>query len=117
MSEPKREILIAAAILLNEKRQMLVVRKRGTTQFMQPGGKIDPGETPEQALRRELAEEIGLTLPENAARMRASFARKPPMSRALMSSPMPLPPGFIARSPRRRKSRKSAGSISTAPPA
>lgn len=73
MSEPKREILIAAAILLNEKRQMLVVRKRGTTQFMQPGGKIDPGETPEQALHRELAEEIGLTLPENAARYEGVF--------------------------------------------
>ncbi len=73
MGEPKREILIAAAILLNEKRQMLVVRKRGTTQFMQPGGKIDPGETPEQALHRELAEEIGLTLPENAARYEGVF--------------------------------------------
>ena len=73
MSEPKREILIAAAILINEKRQMLVVRKRGTTQFMQPGGKIDPGETPEQALHRELAEEIGLTLPENAARYEGVF--------------------------------------------
>ncbi|WP_296068517.1 NUDIX domain-containing protein [uncultured Agrobacterium sp.] len=73
MGEPKREILIAAAILINEKRQMLVVRKRGTTQFMQPGGKIDPGETPEQALHRELAEEIGLTLPENAARYEGVF--------------------------------------------
>ena len=72
-SEPKREILIAAAVLLNEHRQMLVVRKRGTTQFMQPGGKIDPGETPEQALHRELAEEIGLTLPENAARYEGVF--------------------------------------------
>lgn len=72
-SEPKREILIAAAILLNEKRQMLVVRKRGTTQFMQPGGKIDPGETPEQALHRELAEEIGLTLPENAVHYQGVF--------------------------------------------
>ncbi|NTA37925.1 DNA mismatch repair protein MutT [Agrobacterium salinitolerans] len=73
MGEPKREILIAAAILLNEKRQMLVVRKRGTTQFMQPGGKIDPGETPEQALHRELAEEIGLTLPEHAVRYEGIF--------------------------------------------
>lgn len=73
MGEPKREILIAAAILINEKRQMLVVRKRGTTQFMQPGGKIDPDETPEQALHRELAEEIGLTLPENAARYEGVF--------------------------------------------
>ncbi|MNU50560.1 8-oxo-dGTP diphosphatase [compost metagenome] len=72
-TEPKREIVIAAAVLLNERRQMLVVRKRGTTQFMQPGGKIDPGETPEQALHRELAEEIGLTLPENAVRYEGVF--------------------------------------------
>lgn len=72
-TESKREIIIAAAVLLNERRQMLVVRKRGTTQFMQPGGKIDPGETPEQALHRELAEEIGLTLPENAARYEGVF--------------------------------------------
>lgn len=72
-TDPKREIVIAAAVLLNARRQMLVVRKRGTTQFMQPGGKIDPGETPEQALHRELAEEIGLTLPENAARYEGVF--------------------------------------------
>lgn len=100
---PKREIVIAAAILLNERRQMLVVRKRGTTQFMQPGGKIDPGETPEQALHRELAEEIGLTLPENAARYEGVFARRPPMRRGPTSSPIHSSPDFRQRSPRRRK--------------
>ncbi|MDH0615778.1 MULTISPECIES: NUDIX domain-containing protein [unclassified Agrobacterium] len=72
-TEQKREIVIAAAILLNEQRQMLVVRKRGTTQFMQPGGKIDPGETPEQALHRELAEEIGLALPGHVFRYEGVF--------------------------------------------
>jgi 8-oxo-dGTP pyrophosphatase MutT (NUDIX family) len=36
----------------------LVVRKRGTTAFMQPGGKLEPGEGPEAALQRELGEEL-----------------------------------------------------------
>ena len=57
-------IVIAAAVLLNPEGQMLTVRKRGTTEFMQPGGKIDAGETPAEALARELDEELGLTLPD-----------------------------------------------------
>ena len=37
----------------------LLVRKRGTAAFMQPGGKLDAGETQVGALEREIAEELG----------------------------------------------------------
>ncbi|MAS08215.1 MAG: DNA mismatch repair protein MutT [Ahrensia sp.] len=55
-------IRIAAAILTRPDKKMLVVRKRGTDAFMQPGGKIEPGEEPAEALCRELAEELGLAV-------------------------------------------------------
>ena len=42
--------------------QLLTVRKRGTSRFMLPGGKLDPGETAELAAVREVAEEIGVAL-------------------------------------------------------
>jgi len=54
-------IRIAAAVIVRPDGMTLLVRKRGTSAFMQPGGKIEPGETPEQALSRELSEEIGVT--------------------------------------------------------
>ena len=53
-------ITIAAAIVLDAAGRMLVVRKRGTTAFMQPGGKLEPGEAPAAALARELREEVRL---------------------------------------------------------
>ncbi|MBV4537624.1 MULTISPECIES: NUDIX hydrolase [Pseudomonas] len=60
-------IRIAAALLIDPQGRTLLVRKRGTQAFMQPGGKIDAGETPQQALVRELHEELGLRVdPEHA---------------------------------------------------
>nr|WP_230976337.1 NUDIX domain-containing protein [Pseudothauera nasutitermitis] len=42
--------------------QALLVRKRGTRAFMQPGGKLEAGEQAADALCRELAEELGLAV-------------------------------------------------------
>lgn len=55
-----KTVTIAAAIVLDAAGRMLVVRKRGTSVFMQPGGKLEPGEAPVAALVRELREEVQL---------------------------------------------------------
>ena len=60
-------IRIAAALLIGEDGQTLLVRKRGTQAFMQPGGKIDAGELTAQAQARELHEELNLCIDPNAA--------------------------------------------------
>lgn len=60
-------IRIAAALLIGADGQTLLVRKRGTQAFMQPGGKIDAGEQPAEALARELHEELNLHIDPSAA--------------------------------------------------
>lgn len=60
-------IRIAAALLIGADGKTLLVRKRGTQAFMQPGGKIDAGETPPVALARELQEELGLRVDPDQA--------------------------------------------------
>ncbi|NUQ76290.1 MAG: (deoxy)nucleoside triphosphate pyrophosphohydrolase [Polyangiaceae bacterium] len=56
-------ILVAAAVLLENGRVLLTQRKRGTHlegAWEFPGGKVEPGEDPREALARELREEIGI---------------------------------------------------------
>ena len=55
-----QDIHIAAAAIVRPDGKFLLVRKRGTDRFMQAGGKLDAGETAENALRRELMEELAL---------------------------------------------------------
>lgn len=66
-------IHVSAAVITDAAGRVLFVRKRGTTVFMQPGGKPEPGETPAQALARELEEEIGLVVDPGRLRPLGSF--------------------------------------------
>lgn len=56
----KKIITVSAAIIINEKKQVLVARKINTHFYMQIGGKLEPNETPEDSLLREIKEEIGV---------------------------------------------------------
>jgi 8-oxo-dGTP diphosphatase len=69
-----RIIRIAAALLIGPDGRTLLVRKRGTAAFMQPGGKIEPHEQPVQALARELEEELGLLIDPARARYLGPFS-------------------------------------------
>ena len=62
-----KTIRIAAALLVRGDGQTLLVRKRDTLAFMQPGGKIDAGEQPADALVRELHEELNLRVDPSQA--------------------------------------------------
>ena len=57
-------VLVTACVLVDESGRILIVKRppgrslAGLWEF--PGGKVEPGELPEQALARELAEELGI---------------------------------------------------------
>jgi len=60
-------ILVAACALIDEDNRVLLAQRpegrklAGLWEF--PGGKVEPGETPETALIRELQEELAITVP------------------------------------------------------
>jgi len=66
MSE--RIFSVVAALIRDDTGRVLLVRKRGTAAFMQPGGKRDAGESDVAALSREIVEELGCRVTANSAR-------------------------------------------------
>ena len=63
MEKQKRELFVVAGAIVKDKKVFAAQRgAKGKTAFKWefPGGKINPGETPEEALARELQEELSI---------------------------------------------------------
>jgi 8-oxo-dGTP diphosphatase len=64
MSDGRKIVLVAACALIDTDRRVLLAQRpegkpmAGLWEF--PGGKVETGETPEETLIRELAEELGI---------------------------------------------------------
>jgi len=64
MSDLKLLLVVAVALIDADRRVLIAQRPEGKTlaglwEF--PGGKVEPGESPEEALIRELEEELGIS--------------------------------------------------------
>ncbi|EKV91670.1 8-oxo-dGTP diphosphatase MutT, partial [Escherichia coli] len=60
-----KKLQIAVGIIRNENNEIFITRRAADAHMANklefPGGKIEMGETPEQAVVRELQEEVGIT--------------------------------------------------------
>lgn len=82
MNQP---ILIAAAVVLDHAGRMLGVKKRGTIEFMRPGGKIDAGKTARRRL--DVSSTTGLSATARVALLGALAALASP---AIAADTLPI---------------------------
>lgn len=81
------DLLVVAAVVIRADGRALVQRRpagkplAGLWEF--PGGRVEPGETPEAALARELAEELGIAV-DPADLEPLTFASEPQAGRHLL---------------------------------
>src|SRR5688572_9556980 len=77
-------VQVVAAVLEREGRVLICQRKAGQWHAFKwefPGGKVEPGESPEQAVRRELDEELGISdaAGEEITRYEYCYPDRPPI--------------------------------------
>ena len=64
MSEPRARKLVVAGLIIGDDGRVLITQRRADQalplQWEFPGGKVEPGEAPVDALARELREELGV---------------------------------------------------------
>ena len=64
MADPRPRKLVVAGLIVGDDQRILITQRRADQslplQWEFPGGKVEPGEAPADALARELAEELGV---------------------------------------------------------
>jgi 8-oxo-dGTP diphosphatase len=77
-------MIVVAGVIESDGRVLICQRKAGTRHALKwefPGGKVEPGETPSQALSRELDEELGIraSIGHEIVRYEHHYPRRPPI--------------------------------------
>ncbi|WP_203136114.1 NUDIX hydrolase [Microbacterium sp. JZ31] len=66
-------ITVAAIAFVRDDGRVLTVRKRGTSRWMLPGGKPEPGEQPVDTAVREVHEELGIRIAPEELELLGAF--------------------------------------------